>query len=232
MNRDWEMYKNDKFNIRIKNVALKDYLYSNRKLYLQFVYIDGYDSDSSYYEGFDYRLKAFVLKMEATTTDEFMSIVRAFQYYITEMEPVTIMFNEDHFFEILIHNGGDYDEGWLADFGYFQYTNCTLFCENKLQKLEMWEDMATYKQCHYLLSKIEDLQIPAYDEAMSELKYAKLKKMLRLCVEESKTEVIAFMENWHLKRQDIENIKQAYGEKYEVLIKWGNELVSVAKELC
>lgn len=114
MSRDWEMYKKDKFNLRIKNVALKDYFYSNSKLYLQFVHINGYDSDSSYYEGFDYRFKAFVLKMEASTMDELMSIVSAFQYYITELQPVTIMFNESNFLEILTHNGADHNEGWFA----------------------------------------------------------------------------------------------------------------------
>lgn len=231
MNGYLKMYLDDGFERRFKNIALRDHFISNKDLYLDLMHIDGFESDASFFEGFDLNLGDFVLKIENESLDHQMSIVSGLQTYLFELSPATIVFNKKGYLEILDHNGCELEEGWGSSFGYFQCKNYVIFHPRKLSRIEQWQDSIGFNRCYNFLTKIYELDVPAYHETLSHLMYNRLRKMLRLCVYEGLQESINFLNGSYLLRPDIEMMKNAHGQAYDDIISLGTEFIHEASRL-
>jgi len=216
MNRYLKIYIEDGYFLRIKNLVMTDFYIDNKKsLHLALEHLDAYDHESSFFENFDFKTHAFVLKINNDSLDQQHYIVKAFEQYQSEFSHPTILFNKKSFFEI-IENNGEYDEGWTSSFSEFNYESFEIYTDYGSSNFPYIKNNLHFHKCRDLLISLKEKSIDlTSDKMLLRLNFERLIKLLSLCVEESVLQTATFLNGYYLERPDIESMRIRHGEEFE-----------------
>lgn len=226
MSRYLDHYRKEGFFLRIKNLVLTDhYIGEGADLYLALRHVNGHDEDASFFERFDIRLDACVLKITNGAVESRLAILKAFERYLSELSPATILFNEANYLEIDDHNGSEYDEGWMSWFGNFEYSSFALYTGNNADGSH-FRSPAPFHIAAAMLHALSEMKLPITTEyELLDAKFGRLIRLLNLCASEIIPETITFLNGYYLQRRDLELMRAMYSEDFEKALRAARAIV-------
>lgn len=184
-------------------------------------FVDRYDQEICEEPG-----NEIIFKINKVPNNEIVELLHSLDSMTQDMSPVTFEFSDNHF-EVWEHNGFEYEEGWITEYGPFQYDEYKAF-HKQITNLPRNES-SIYDYFQSVALKLDSLREILTENNSFELtrvllnKIAVDRKRMSLCVIEDITKLKIFLSNYSQLQEKnelkiittdilqlIQNIEQVY----------------------